>query len=1199
MRIQRLDITGFKSFTDRAVFSFADGVTGIVGPNGCGKSNVVDAVRWVMGEQSAKQLRGRAMEDVIFNGSESRPALSMAEVSLKLSVEESDALAPQFAGLPEITVTRRLFRNGDSEYLINKTACRLLDVTELFLGTGVGTRAYSIIEQGRVGMIVSAKPEDRRAFIEEAAGVTKYKARRKAAEHRMEYTQQNLLRITDIVSELEKRVESLSRQVKKADKYKKLKEQIREIELHSASHRFLELHAQLQALQAKLTGLTAEERSGLERVRQLEETIERSRAQLDRDAQVLQALQQDAHTLESRVQLADQRLAHLATDADETGKRLEKDGGELEAQSLQRGDLDGTLQAAERHLQDLLLRCKKGEVALEVAQEELRRVNALQAQLLHGLSAERDTLVEIAARLANHESNLVNLDRRKAELETRRAKNRAEADALSAQQAALEQSRQALSEHLAGIRQATVELAERRGLEETSLDGMRVAFAENEIKVISLREELGDKRARLSSLEEIQRSYEGFDRGVRALMLRAGGEDGAKVGVHGLIADVIRAPAKFEKAIEAALGERLQSVIVDDRPKALELIEYLKSASEGRSSFLPLSGLSPGSDLPAPDLSRPGVLAVAESEVTCDPLFQPLVKALLRGVVIVSDLTAARECASAAGDVFTLVTLEGDVLWPSGAVTGGALEGPAIGVLQKKRQIAELSEEVAQAEAAYNEVLTRHYGLQKQIQQAEGVLKGLAKNQQAEEINLATQEKDLHRTGEDLSRIRQRLAELDQEHLQLSQAHSAAESEAEESRGEVAHGQTDRERREEKLRQMGAELEVLKQRSDASSAELTALKVEVAANAERKDSANKEIEQLGGQRARIDERLRALEQAIREAEERTQQMERSRRETSAARAEDASRLGELTQQLEGLRQAHAEFSGQVRDQDGQLRELRLRLDELSQGLSQLSLQERQMALELSHLSDQVLERHQVDLAQELHRFHLLPRLGADQETRLKELRAQVERLGEINLTAIDEHAEVAERCKFLQTQKQDLESSLLQLKQAIARIDKTSRERFLKTFELVDEKFQKVFPRLFGGGRAALVLTEAEAGGEPGVEIVAQPPGKKLQNVNLLSGGEKALTAVSLIFAIFLIKPTPFCILDEVDAPLDEANVGRYNQMVREISKQSQFILITHNKRTMEVLDTLYGVTMEQPGVSKLVSVRMRDAVAANEDRAA
>src|SRR5712692_6593011 len=415
MRIQRLDITGFKSFTDRSVFSFAEGITGIVGPNGCGKSNVVDAVRWVMGEQSAKHLRGRGMEDVIFSGSESKPALSMAEVSLTMRIEEGDSLAPQYAGLSEITVTRRLFRSGESEYLINKTQCRLLDVTELFLGTGVGTRAYSIIEQGRVGMIVSAKPEDRRAFIEEAAGITKYKARRKAAERKMEYTQQNLLRVADIVSELEKRLDSLSRQAKKADKYKKLKDQIREIELHFASHRFLDLHAQGQLIHARLAKTTSEERESYGAIQRLDEAIEKNRFQMEQDAEALQLLQKDFHALEGRVQLADERLAHWVLDSDETKKRMEKDRIELAASSSKSEDLEDAIASIAKELEALRLECKEGETAVEVGREELRRVNLLQAQLLETLSTERDALLDIVAKLANRESNLTNLARRKAD----------------------------------------------------------------------------------------------------------------------------------------------------------------------------------------------------------------------------------------------------------------------------------------------------------------------------------------------------------------------------------------------------------------------------------------------------------------------------------------------------------------------------------------------------------------------------------------------------------------------------------------------------------------------------------------------------------------------------------------------------------------------------------------------------------------
>jgi chromosome segregation protein len=526
-------------------------------------------------------------------------------------------------------------------------------------------------------------------------------------------------------------------------------------------------------------------------------------------------------------------------------------------------------------------------------------------------------------------------------------------------------------------------------------------------------------------------------------------------------------------------------------------------------------------------------------------------------------------------------------------------EGPASGALQKKREIGELSQEIAKSEEAYNEILTRHYALQKRIHQAEGVLRGLAKTQHAEEINLATQEKDLHKLTEDLSRVREQLQTAERERRELKEAAQAAAGEEEASRGELAQLQLERQQREEDLRRIGEELKALGQRAEAVSGELTALRVKLASNSERIDAARKELEQLGEQRAEVDARTARLEDNIGQSSARVEELTRSEQETTALRSEQAATLEGLTGELEGRRAQHAESSSAVRIQDGRLRELRLRLDELGQGLSQLSLQERELALALEHLVEQIRDRHQLELSDELHRFHLSPPLPADHEHRLDELRAQVERLGEINLTAIEEHAEVSTRCQFLSGQQKDLENSLERLKQAIARIDRTSREKFKKTFELIDGRFQQVFPRLFGGGRAALLLTEVEGGGEPGVEIVAQPPGKKLQNVNLLSGGEKALTAVSLLFAIFLTKPTPFCILDEVDAPLDEANVGRYNDLVREISRLSQFIIITHNKRTMEVLDTLYGVTMEEPGISKLVSVTFKDATAGSESQAA
>ncbi|QSQ14463.1 chromosome segregation protein SMC [Myxococcus landrumensis] len=1196
MRIKRLDITGFKSFMERSVFTFDEGVTGIVGPNGCGKSNVVDAIRWVMGEQSAKNLRGRGMEDVIFNGSENKPPLSMAEVSLTFLVDDTDQLAPQYQGFAEITVTRRLFRNGDSEYLINKTLCRLLDITELFLGTGVGTKAYSIIEQGRVGLIVSSKPEDRRHLLEEAAGVTKYKARRKAAERKMEATEANLLRVTDITTELEKRLDALSRQAKKAEKYKKLKARMRDIDLHAASHRHLELLAEKQVLQSRLANLGTEERDSLDRVKELEEGITRRRAELDAEAAALQTLAAEVHAKESALQRDSQDLAYGRRDHDETNARVTQARTDLDGLLAKQAEMSDAMAAREAELSGIAGSWKEDEVSMQVAQEELRRVTQLQTEVALRLEQERAGLVAVAARLANHESNLVNLARQRADLEARRAKLQAELETLRAQETQLESVRGDVARRVEDTRHLAAELAERKGQEEDALSRTRAAFTENEIQVIALREELSDKRSRLSSLEDIQKNYDGFDRGVRAVMVRAG-TVAREQGIFGLVADVLTVTPRYERAVEAALGERLQHVIVESRDKGLELVDYLKGHAEGRGSFLPVPSLEMLPPVLEPDFERPGVLAHALREVTHEEALAPVVRLLLGDVIIVQDVAAARAYAEAGGPVCTLVTQDGEVFRADGTIVGGEREGAAVGALQKKREIAELATEVARVEERYNEILTRHYTLQKQMGHTEGVLKGLAKNQHTEEVNLASQEKDLHKAGEDLARVRERLRAQEQEEAQLAQSQTALAHEEEASRGEVAHGQTDREGREERVKQLASEQESLRQRAEMANADLTGLRIKVAAGSERGESARKELDSLVTQRRDMETRVARLQATLAEGGTRTEELAKRIAETEAGLAERVEEHRVAVEGLEARRSAHTVATVEVREQDTQFRELRGRVEELMQGLSQISLREREIALELEHLSAGIRERHQVDLALELHRYHLLPSLTPETEAELKDLRGQVEKMGEINLTAIDEHAELAKRFDFLTAQKTDLLSSMEQLKEAIQRIDATSRERFKQTFDVVNEKFQAIFPRLFGGGRASLVLTSDGPNGEPGVEIVAQPPGKKLQSVNLLSGGEKALTAVGLIFGIFLIKPTPFCLLDEVDAPLDEGNVGRYNDMVKEMSRQSQFILITHNKRTMEVSNTLYGVTMEEPGISKLVSVRIREATAANDDK--
>jgi chromosome segregation protein len=1193
MRIKRLDITGFKSFMDRIVFTFDDGITGVVGPNGCGKSNVVDAIRWAMGEQSAKNLRGRGMEDVIFNGSETHAPLSMAEVTLTFKVEPSDVLPETLAGLPEVSVTRRLFRSGESEYQINKTTCRLLDITELFLGTGVGTRAYSIIEQGRVGQIVSARAEDRRSIIEEAAGVTKYKARRRAAERKMDYTQQNLLRVTDIVNELERRLDSLERQAKKAEKYKRLKAEMRDIELHASSHRWLELQSERKVLEARLTEQQAKERETFEQVQALEADITARRGALEAEAQALEAASAEVYALESQVQLDAQSIAHWEEDKAATQARIAHAEAELAEVQAKQAQAEAERAEGRAELERMGVASREDEVLLQVKEEELRRANELLEDVVKRLEEDRAVLVELATRVANHESKLAGLEQRKAELEARRARLGHELETLRAEEAQLEGVRREVLERVEQARQLSIELTQRRGEEESALQRIREAFSENEVMVMAVREELADKRSRLASLEEIQRHYEGFDRGVRAVMARAGDEP-RQAGVFGLVSDVVSAPPEFEVAVEAALGERLQHVIVETPARGYELLEALKASQEGRSTFFPVpqeafDGLPP--------LERLEVVGMAAQLVSVnDELLRPVVARLLDGVCVVRELETARRFALE-HPAYTFVTLEGDVVRPGGVVTGGVMEGPAVGALHKKREIGELQGEVKHLEERYNELITRHYELQKQIGNSEGLLKGLLKNTHAEELSLAGHEKDLHTAGSTLAKLRDRIGRVLEELEQLASAAQGIDFELDGSRGEVLHGQTDKGLREDRVKLLASEQESLEERLSKLADEVTALKVKCASVTERGEAARLRVDALSAQVEELAERAQRLTSTRDEDTAHLAQLDARLAETATERTARSEQLSAAKGELDQKRAAHAEKVTAISADEARLRELRGLVDGLTQALTAMALKDKELHLELEHLLGSVYERFQVNLVEAVHQYHLVGPLGDEATEKLKELRAQLERMGEVNVTAIEEHQELRDRYAFLSKQKEDLEASLEQLKDAIAKIDETSRQRFKETFDIVNEKFQQVFPRLFGGGRASLTLVQGAPGEEPGVEILAQPPGKKLQNVNLFSGGEKALTAVALVFAIFLIKPTPFCLLDEVDAPLDEGNVGRYNELVREMSKTSQFILITHNKRTMEVADTLYGVTMEEPGVSKLVSVNLKAATAANGDQ--
>jgi chromosome segregation protein len=958
--------------------------------------------------------------------------------------------------------------------------------------------------------------------------------------------------------------------------------------------------------------LRAEEAELSARLAELDATLETDRTATAESEARLAEMSAREHELASTLRVSEVSIEAAARELSQIADRTQAQAAEVEALKLQAEALAAEREALERQREDLATLVVADEGRLSEAETSLKEAAREQATLNGEADRARGAAAAARSEASAHRSQLAQIDRQRADLKARVERSRAEGDELGRKAAELDDARSAHVEKLGKTRQLMLRLDEQRGAQEELLERTRAEFIQNEAKLITLREELAEKRSRLHSLLEIVRNYEGYGRGVRSLMTRASAStetagEGRDRGVFGLVADVVSAPAEFENAIEALLGERLQYVIVESHAQGVEAIDYLKSAAEGRASLIPMSRLRAAARRqaqgerpeipPAPEVElaplpdHPGVVKHCLEVVSFDPTYEKVVKFLLADALIVRDLPSAleiwQEGAGQAGR--TLVTLDGEVLDAHGVVTGGPLEGEGHGALQRRREVQELEETVRVFEAEFQLANERHRTLQARLLQLEAALKSLDKDGREKELALLEQEKDLARIGEELVRVGARTAELQADQRQLEEALAALVREEEEHRLAAAAAEAEQARAEERARESLEWIEAWKARGDVLTAELMNIKVKAAADTERREGIGAAMKRAEDARREVEERRGRLFASLSEANARAAELRGRLDGTRVDVGRVSEELAQVRQALGDARNGHEALAVAARARDAEARGLRTRAEGLREAISEASLTGREQALELSHLEEQTRERCQAELRWEVARFHMERPPGDEERTRLEELKAQAERMGAINLTAIEEYDELARRHEFMSAQKTDLERSLADLKSAIVKINRASRERFQETFDRVNEKFQAVFPRLFNGGRAGLVLTNAEGEGEQGVEIFAQPPGKKLQSVNLLSGGEKALTAVSLIFAIFLIKPTPFCLLDEVDAPLDDANVGRYNEMVKEMSKNSQFILITHNKRTMEMVDTLYGVTMEEPGVSKLISVRLSE----------
>ena len=1238
MRIKRLEICGFKSFVDRTVLTFDDPITGVVGPNGCGKSNIVDAIRWVMGEQSAKHLRGRAMEDVIFSGSESRGPAGLAEVSITFDTAAlASDVAPGgvpwgMAGPSDVVVTRRLYRGGESEYLLGGVPCRLRDIVEFFLGTGVGSKAYAIIEQGRIGFIVSSRPEDRRTLIDEAAGITKYKAKKKVAERRMEATRQHLLRVTDIIGEIETRLRSLKLQAQKAERYKRYKAELKDLELCLAAQKHLGLLAEqkyLSAAHAALCTQHADESSSLVAE---EASVEAERLALSGDLAELSTAKDELFALDNKAQLSAQRAEHHQDESAMLVVRADHARKESDALALRTDQNTEALAAIESQVAMLDAEAEARIHALEVmeqtcaeAKSELATARRQLDESVAGAGAARTRIARLESDVESARVRAEDLAHRLEEL------LRDESSSSEALQRMTSEASEA-GERMSELQARAEVLVEKKGQYETQTTTLRDEVARGEIELETLREEAHRRRSRLQSLAEIQERYESFQRGVRAIMqkvreanARPAGEQGSDVvgdtvawtthGVRGLVADIVQPPPELETALEAVLGDRLGNIIVESHEVGVEAIDFLKEKSEGRSSFIPLSlrdsvpsgavvydamnGAMSGaiagdttSMMPVAWPTGDGVRGPMLELIGFDRHYDRIATYLLGDVIVVEDLRKALDLWRQTKTQKTLVTLDGEVIDPQGVVTGGSRESAVAGVLSQKREMRELEEVVARLDLDYQATLDRHVGNKQTLAETVSALDETVAAMRRDELELAAQRKDADRLAREQIQVEARRVQLVNTIESLRTSTSQNQARIEDATTQLLTEQdvaVDHEAKSEGLRfQVGT----LAEKVDGLLAELSTLNVAAAQAGDRKRMARENVDRLRREiadhqtrRAQLDE---DASRDLARAEGLRAQAELLRQEASILQSELAERS-----RAYGERQGAAEErSGELARRDADLKTVRSHVARLAQELGAFDLRCQQVAMRIEGLDEQIRDRYPeiAKVADVVTDYHLRGLSGEIEESRVRELRGLVERMGDINLTAIEESAELQQRYDFLTAQKADLESAMSRLDTAIDKINRASRKRFRDVFDTVNAKFQEVFPHLFGGGKAHLALTDESDLLETGVEIVANPPGKKmLQNIELLSGGEKALTAVSLLFAIFLVKPSPFCVLDEVDAPLDEANVGRFNHAVREMTDQSQFIIVTHNQRTMEIADRLCGITMEESGVSKLVAVNLRN----------
>jgi chromosome segregation protein len=1205
MHLQSIELFGFKSFADKTIFNFHQGVTAIVGPNGCGKSNVLDAVRWALGEQSAKSLRGDEMADVIFNGSDTRKPVGFAEVSLTFT----DCAKELAVDWHDVRVTRRVYRDGNSEYFLNKTSCRLRDIQSLFADTGIARAAYSMMEQGKIDMILSSRPEDRRAVFEEAAGITKYKTQKREALRKLEATEANLLRIGDVIKEVKRQIGSLQRQAGKARRYQALHADLRVLDTQYSRKQLDSLEAELAHCHAEIVRLGESEQAIRAKIDASENRLAEQRRALEEiDAHItdgrsdLQRLQSQIGTHHNQIQFNRQRAEELT----ELIERSRKDVAAAEAKRVQQ---DKELEEANALVEQTsqLLQAKEGE--LEKLNNLISKLRSEQSAYDSKLEALRSSGSKNEERIAELEDELSGLAiRRDATEETRRGLDTTISEARATRnkvQKALATARSA-----AETGQKNVELLKTKSqASEETLREQQQRLSNTEKSLTEFERSLAEKESRLEILHQLNEEGEGLAQGSQSVLKGLDNPSRIQPALAGALVSNLDVDPEFIAAVEAALGRNLQAIVLKDAQLAPEIIATLKEKKIGQAALV-LPGWS-NSSPETPAALPQGALAWAREKVKAPDSLAPLVARLLHNVAIFRDLDAALSFKKHGKD-FAAATLAGEFISAEGIVFGGSRDAAADSLLERKARMSVLSAECAEVRSRRDALLQKRDDTNTILEKARSEFEQTRRQYESADREQATGDNRILFLERESQESEQKIDQLRSEQTVLAQQIQTAGERIAKLEEELDSERAALEVQKNEQLELQAARENAAKRGDEATERLNELRLALATERQRYENLIAQRQPMAVREAELAETIAARQSEIANFEKRLAAQSQESKSAEAAIEKQKAECAELEATVAALTDQRAEHSRAMNEMESDLRANRNSLNELHDLRSKQQVRESQLKMQSDNLVEHISRRYQLNLREfapdqiafektlraQLKRNEKLedgaPATPDSQElappeiTRvIADLTRQLDNMGPVNLDAVHEYDELDERYKFLEGQNNDLTNSRRELLDVIAQINSTTRKLFAETFAQVRMNFREMFAELFRGGRADLSLLDESDPLNCGIEISAKPPGKQLQSVSLLSGGERAMTAVALLFAIYMVRPSPFCILDEVDAPLDEGNINCFIRVLERFVEQSQFIIMTHNKRTIAKADVLYGVTMEERGVSKLVGMKL------------